>query len=114
MHTDIFTNCISLLFIAMFVLLQDYLHSSLAPLLDTHVFGDSGGGLGQIVLELGHAETFIVRSSRDQPPADLSDMPSHLGSTLYQLLVDPDNVTLDKLTLDQFTVSIQQSILFSC
>ncbi|XP_046665376.1 uncharacterized protein LOC124357531 isoform X2 [Homalodisca vitripennis] len=81
----------------------DYLHNSLAALLDTHVFRDRSGSMGQAVLELGHAETYMVRSSRDQPAADVSDLPSHLGSTLYQLLVDPDNVTLDKLTIDHFS-----------
>lgn len=71
-----------------------------------HVFEDRSGSLGQAVLELGHAETFMVRSSRDQLASDVSDLPSHLGSTLYQLLVDPDNVTLDKLSVDHFSVRL--------
>ncbi|XP_054264092.1 uncharacterized protein LOC128987330 isoform X1 [Macrosteles quadrilineatus] len=81
----------------------DYLHNSLADLLDTHVFGDRSHCVGQAVLELGHAETYLVRSARGQQSHNVSDLPSHLGSILYQLLVDPDNVTLDKLTLDHFS-----------
>lgn len=86
---------------------QDYLHNSLSALLDMHVFSDRSGTVGQAVLDLGHAETYLVRSSRDQSQSDVSDLPSHLGSTVYQLLVDPDNVTLDKLSVDHFSVSFK-------
>uniref|UniRef100_A0A1B6CRL5 Uncharacterized protein n=2 Tax=Clastoptera arizonana TaxID=38151 RepID=A0A1B6CRL5_9HEMI len=78
----------------------DYLHSSLPALLDTHIFQDNNCSLGDVVLELGHAETYTLRCARGQESSDLTDLPSHMGSTLYQLLTDPDDVCLDKLTTD--------------
>ncbi|XP_039293769.1 uncharacterized protein LOC111057243 [Nilaparvata lugens] len=81
----------------------DYLHNSLPALLDTHIFLDKACCVGEIILELGHAETYTVRCTRGQEIADLTDLPSHTGSTFYQLLTNPDSVDLDNLTLDIFT-----------
>lgn len=47
----------------------------------------------------------MLRCARGQDSSDLANLPSHVGSTLYQLLTDPDNVTLEKLTVDAFSVS---------
>lgn len=84
----------------------DYLHGSLADLLNTHVFLDSENVVGRVVVELGYAETYALRSCRGQEPGDLTDLPAQDGSTLYKLLTDPDNVNLENLTLDTFTVSL--------
>ncbi|XP_069671476.1 uncharacterized protein [Periplaneta americana] len=81
----------------------DYLHGSLADLLNTHVFLDSENVVGRVVVELGYAETYALRSCRGQEPGDLTDLPAQDGSTLYKLLTDPDNVNLENLTLDTFT-----------
>ncbi|GLH15836.1 Poly [ADP-ribose] polymerase tankyrase [Gryllus bimaculatus] len=80
----------------------DYLHNTLADLLNTHVFMDPGGVTGRAIMDLGHAETFTVRAARAQEPGDVQDLPPQEGSTLYQLLCDPDGVALDHLTSDVF------------
>nr|CAD7198949.1 unnamed protein product [Timema douglasi] len=80
----------------------DYLHNSLSDLLDTHIFLDFAGTIGRVIMELGYAETFVLRSSRGQEPGDLSDLPAQDGSTLYRLLTDPDNVSLENLSVDMF------------
>jgi len=87
------------------VLFQDYLHSSLADLLNTHIFLDSENVIGGIIIELGYAETYALRSCRGQDQSDLSDLPAQEGSTLYKLLTDPNNVNLENLTVDMFGVS---------
>lgn len=81
------------------------MNNSLSSLLDTHIFFDSSCCIGNTILDLGHAETYTVRCSRNQEPNDLSDLPSHAGSIFYQLLTDPDGVSLDNLTIDTFAVS---------
>jgi len=80
----------------------DYLHSSLADLLNTHIFLDSENVIGNIIIELGYAETYALRSCRGQDQSDLSDLPAQEGSTLYKLLTDPNNVNLENLTVDMF------------
>ncbi|XP_075233962.1 uncharacterized protein LOC142331764 [Lycorma delicatula] len=80
----------------------DYLHNSLSALLDTHIFMDSACCTGDTILDLGNAETYTVRCSRNQEPNDSSDLPSHAGSIFYQLLTDPDSVSLDNLNIDTF------------
>ncbi|XP_046384322.1 uncharacterized protein LOC124154554 isoform X2 [Ischnura elegans] len=90
----------------------DYLHNSLADLLDAHVFRDSAHVVGRTVVELGHIETYVVRAGRGQPAGDVSDLPPKEGegsnggnggnSTLYRLLTDPDGVDLENLSIDLF------------
>jgi len=93
-------------------LFQDYLHSSLADLLNMHIFLDSENVIGNIIIELGYAETYALRFCRGQDQSDLSDLPAQEGSTLYKLLTDPNNVNLENLTVDMFGVSSQiRSIL---
>jgi len=89
------------------LLFQDYLHSSLADLLNTHIFLDSENVIGNIIIELGYAETYALRLCRGQDQSDLSDLPAQEGSTLYKLLTDPNNVNLENLTVDMFGVSSQ-------
>jgi len=81
------------------------LHSSLADLLNTHIFLDSEYVIGSIIMGLGYAETYALRSCRGQDQSDLSDLPAQEGSTLYKLLTDPNNVNLENLTVDMFGVS---------
>lgn len=80
----------------------DYLHNSLGDLLNTHIFLDSENVIGRVIIELGYAETYALRSCRGQDQSDLSDLPAQDGSTLYKLLTDPDNVNLENLTVDIF------------
>ncbi|KAG8227825.1 hypothetical protein J437_LFUL008469 [Ladona fulva] len=90
----------------------DYLHNSLPDLLDAHVFRDASHVVGRTVVELGHAETFVVRTGRGQSSGDVSDLPPREessggnsgggSSTLYRLLTDPDGVDLENLSVDLF------------
>lgn len=75
---------------------------TLAKLLDIHVFCDSEGKVGNAVLELGRVDTLVLTLSKNQAVTDLKQIPDNRGSTLYRLLTDPDNVTLDNLSADLF------------
>lgn len=48
------------------VSLQDYLYANLGQLLNRLVFRDTSDRLGQIIVELGRAETYLVRCCRAQ------------------------------------------------
>jgi hypothetical protein len=105
----------------MYLYLQDFVHRNLSELLNLHIFDDAGNTLGQVIVELGRAETYLIRCSRNQSGeilsllfyltkiqfvgSDLFDLPSEKGSTLYQLLSHPDEVNLESLPADVFTVS---------
>ena len=52
-----------------FVVVQDYLLGHLSELLSHHVYQDSCGVLGEAIIELGRAETFAIRRSRNQAGA---------------------------------------------
>ncbi|XP_064621643.1 uncharacterized protein LOC135484263 isoform X2 [Lineus longissimus] len=80
----------------------DYLHANLAQLLNNFVFFDEGSVMGQVILELGRAETYVIRCSRNQHGNDNSNLPAENGSTLAMLLSHPDEVTLDLLTAEIF------------
>lgn len=43
--------------------MQDFLNAHLAELINRHVAQDSSGTLGQCLVELGRAETYVVRSA---------------------------------------------------
>lgn len=85
--------------------LQEFVHSSLSSLLDAHIFLDSAGLLGQVVLELGYADTLSIRAARGQSAGDQTNLPAPDGSTLHCLLTNPDNVSLEYLSPDIFAVS---------
>jgi len=59
-----------------------------------------------VVLELGYAETLVLRVARGQDRSDPRDLPPQDGSVLYKLLTDPDNVNLEKIPPDLFMVKI--------
>lgn len=70
-----------------------------------YVLKDKTSAAGQVILQLGCTETSLLRSSSRQSPNDMSNLPPSDGSTLYKLLTDPDNVSLDNLTMDAIIVS---------
>ena len=45
---------------------QDYLYSNLGELLNRHIFLDTSNTVGHVIVELGRAETYLVRCSRGQ------------------------------------------------
>lgn len=81
-----------------------YRQLTLAKLLDMHVFWDCEGKFGNAILELGRVDTLVLTLSKNQAVTDLKQIPDNRGSTLYRLLTDPDNVTLDNLSADLFMV----------
>ncbi|ELT94138.1 hypothetical protein CAPTEDRAFT_214115 [Capitella teleta] len=84
-----------------------FVHRNLAELLNLHIFEDLGNTVGQVIVELGRAETYLIRCSRSQPGSDMSDLPSEKGSTLYQFLSHPDEVSLDSLPSEAFTKTMR-------
>lgn len=82
----------------------DYVHSSVGALVDTHLVRVPGCGFGAALVELGRCETWVTRMARGQPTSDVGDLPSSSpGSALYQLLADPDALSLDNLSTEVFT-----------
>lgn len=82
------------------------MHSSVGALVDTHLVRVPGCGLGAALVELGRCETWVTRMARGQSPSDVVDLPSSSpGSALYQLLADPDALSLEFLSPEVFTVS---------
>ncbi|XP_037782496.1 uncharacterized protein LOC119578901 isoform X1 [Penaeus monodon] len=82
----------------------DYVHSSVGALVDTHLVRVPGCGLGAALVELGRCETWVTRMARGQSPSDVVDLPSSSpGSALYQLLADPDALSLEFLSPEVFT-----------
>ena len=54
--------------------------------------------VGHAIVELGRAETYLLRCARQQSGEDCSDLPADNGSILYQFLLQPDSVMLEHLT----------------
>uniref|UniRef100_A0A2C9LRB7 Uncharacterized protein n=1 Tax=Biomphalaria glabrata TaxID=6526 RepID=A0A2C9LRB7_BIOGL len=79
---------------------KETLEQLLPALLNQHVFRDRGGILGNIVMELGKAETYAIKRARNQDANDYSDLPEEQGSILYRFLTHPDGVPLEKLSTD--------------
>ena len=77
---------------------QEYLLGNLEELLNFHVFQNPKGVVGHAIVELGRAETYLLRCARQQSGEDCSDLPADNGSILYQFLLQPDSVMLDHLT----------------
>ena len=48
------------------VILQEYLSSHLPELINKHVFCDNESVLGDVIVELGRAETYLTKCSRGQ------------------------------------------------
>ena len=46
--------------------IQEFLHGSVAELMNKHVLEDSAGVAGQVIVELGRAETYLLRCARNQ------------------------------------------------
>ncbi|KAK2152971.1 hypothetical protein LSH36_313g04004 [Paralvinella palmiformis] len=85
----------------------DFIHANLPDLLNVHILEDDGNITGQVILELGRAETYILRCSRNQDGSDNSKLPAEKGTTLFQLLSHPDDVSLEHLTPEIFQKSMR-------
>jgi hypothetical protein len=66
-----------------------------------------------ILLQLGYAETYSLGLC-GQDQSDLSDLPVEDDGTLYQLLTEPNNVNLEKLTVDMPVVSFEIRFTLKC
>ncbi|XP_076312660.1 uncharacterized protein LOC143226079 isoform X1 [Tachypleus tridentatus] len=85
----------------------DYIHSRLGELMNRFVLLDSEDVLGQVVVELGRAETYILRASRSQGDHDITNLPDPKATVLQQMIVDPDSVCLENLTIDIFQKAVR-------
>ena len=83
----------------------DYVNSSLGVLIDTYLVKVPESGFGNALVELGRCESWLTREMREQDNSDLTNLPpitTGPGSTLHQLLVDPDSVLLEHLKPEKF------------
>lgn len=83
----------------------DFVNSSIGVLIDTHLVGVRECGFGKALVELGRCETWLTREMRNQDNNDLTNLPpasTGPGSTLHQLLADPDSVVLEHLSAEKF------------
>lgn len=71
---------------------------SVEDLLNRHIFQAEKGVVGHAIVELGRAETYLLRCARCQTGEDCSDLPSDNGSLLYQFLLNPDSSLIENLT----------------
>ncbi|XP_046371371.2 uncharacterized protein LOC124145584 isoform X2 [Haliotis rufescens] len=78
----------------------DFILGNLADLLNQHVYKDKAMVLGHALVELGRAETYLMRCARNQPGNDVGDLPDEHGSVLFQFLSYPDGVPLEYLAPD--------------
>ncbi|OWF38604.1 uncharacterized protein LOC110466050 [Mizuhopecten yessoensis] len=79
---------------------QDYLYSNLSELMNRYVFRDVKSTVGHVIVELGRAETYLIRCARGQSGNDCQRLPDDQGSTLFQFLIGPDTVPLEHITMD--------------
>lgn len=82
----------------------DFLLSHLSELISYHVFYDSYCVTGEIIVELGRAETYAIRRARNQAGEDMQNLPEDQGSVLFRLLNYPDGVPLENLSTDALQV----------
>ena len=54
-------------FLTEFIILQDYMYSNIAELIDYHMVNRPHCRLGEVIVNLGRTETFLLRSARRQP-----------------------------------------------
>jgi len=80
---------------------EHYLHTSLADLLNMHIFMGTEMVIGSIVIQLDYAESYSLVSC-GQAQSDLSHLPAQDGCLLYRLLTEPNSVNLENLTVDVF------------
>ncbi|KAL5009145.1 hypothetical protein ScPMuIL_014726 [Solemya velum] len=85
----------------------EFLFGNLGELLNRHVFQDTSSVTGHVIIELGRAETYILRCSRNQAGNDCFKLPDDQGSTLFQLLLHPDEVAIENLTQDCLQRSVR-------
>ncbi|XP_043220663.1 uncharacterized protein LOC122381028 isoform X4 [Amphibalanus amphitrite] len=86
----------------------EFVLGALADLLNWHVLRDPEGVLGRAVVELGRAETFCLRAARGQHEGGVCSLPPPDGSTLQRLLVDPDTVSLEHITLEAINKTLKR------
>ncbi|XP_052768844.1 uncharacterized protein LOC128209056 isoform X2 [Mya arenaria] len=78
----------------------EYCLGNLEDLLNEHVFEAEGGVVGHAIVELGRAETYLLRCARCQTGEECSDLPADNGSLLYQFLLHPDSSLIENLNPD--------------
>ena len=87
------------------LVLQEFVNTKIAELINTHILWDAGGTAGQVIVELGRAETYIHKCCHGDEQKEKMRLPSDKGSVVHQLLTHPDQVKLENFTMEQFQVS---------
>ncbi|KAL8606628.1 hypothetical protein ACOMHN_025727 [Nucella lapillus] len=72
----------------------------LPELLSEHVYRDPHCVIGEVVVELGRAETFAIRRATNKTGEYIHNLPEEHGSVLFRLLTYPDGVPLEHLSTD--------------
>ncbi|XP_076442258.1 uncharacterized protein LOC143281142 isoform X2 [Babylonia areolata] len=72
----------------------------MSELLSQHVYQDPLWVVGEVVVELGRAETFAIRRARNKTGEYIHNLPEEHGSVLFRLLTYPDGVPLENLSTD--------------
>nr|XP_006823757.1 PREDICTED: uncharacterized protein LOC102810406 [Saccoglossus kowalevskii] len=85
----------------------DFIHSNLPDLINKHVYMDHSSVIGQVIIEVGRAETYLIRASKGYTGTECGNLPPDEGSLLYQILTSADDVSIEKLTPE----SIQKALL---
>ncbi|XP_071963251.1 uncharacterized protein [Antedon mediterranea] len=75
-------------------------HQNLPELINLHICHHERSVLGQVVVEIGRAETYLMRASRNQSMDSYKNLPSPEGSFFYQVINNPDGLELSHLTPD--------------
>ncbi|XP_033127750.1 uncharacterized protein LOC117125369 [Anneissia japonica] len=78
----------------------DTVHQNLPDLINLHICHHASSVLGQVVVEIGRAETYLMRASRNQDMDSYKNLPAAEGSFFYQLINNPDLLELTHLTPD--------------
>lgn len=66
---------------------QDFLHANVADLLNHHVLLDSANITGQVLIELGRAETYVLRCARQQTGGFCLPIGAVICSLVYMLFL---------------------------
>ncbi|KFM61313.1 hypothetical protein X975_17695, partial [Stegodyphus mimosarum] len=79
---------------------EDYLHARLPELLNLYVYQDVEQITGYLSVELGRLEAFMHQSIIPSQKDSSLNISSCQSSVLHQLLIDPDEVSLENFTFD--------------
>lgn len=81
---------------------------NLPYILNQYVFEDAKGKFGQVLFELSEAEAIIDKAIHGN-----SNLPNKKGSVLFELMVRPDEIDIDKIPIELLNVCIYWKDIFT-